>query len=240
MADNELTDILDNLSVLVSQVKDFGQLSQIATGLGLQVPADVDTVRGIKNRIIQFLNGDVVETVPGVGELLTGLLERVNQFLYPDGFSDDEKDNEETEKPHVDHHKTHGFGRGLMNLGVGGGGGGGMCMPGRDHRRHSRIPVPVFRAVNPDDADDLGPVRRRSSSGSVASFVGRGRGTMPFRRPDSVHVTPGNAGRPVGRGRGALYSLGGVPSPAGVLPSVALNAHRLREFKIHGSIGVPP
>ena len=47
-----------------------------------------------------FLNGDEVLTVPGVLDLLTKLQEAINQYLYPEPDSDEEKKTRDRRDQH--------------------------------------------------------------------------------------------------------------------------------------------
>ena len=89
-------EILDELSSQISRsVKDVVLLLRIAAALGLQVPeGEKANNRAIKRRIMQFLNGDTIEAVPGVLELLSALQELINEELYGEsehGLSDAEE-----------------------------------------------------------------------------------------------------------------------------------------------------
>ena len=100
-----LQDLLLELSSQISkEVKELGMLQRIATALGQQVPDEnKGNQRMIKRQILLFLNGDEVLAVPGILDLLTKLQEVINQYLYPETDSEEDRTGKKTEDGHDKH-----------------------------------------------------------------------------------------------------------------------------------------
>ena len=83
----DLEDLIDAVSALISRdVQDVTMLLQIGELLSIKVPdALKNHKREMKNRIVQFLNGNVMlSTLPGIVDVMVKLQEDINLFLFPE------------------------------------------------------------------------------------------------------------------------------------------------------------
>ena len=90
----EIVNLLDIVSGIAARdIHDPAFLLTIAHDLAIPIPEDLKgNRRAIKNRILQFLNGDVVTTLPGISDVLLKLRGDLNLHLFPDDLmSDDDK-----------------------------------------------------------------------------------------------------------------------------------------------------
>ena len=233
-----LQDLLLELSSQISkEVKELGMLQRIATALGQQVPDENKAnQRLIKRQILLFLNGDEVLAVPGILDLLTKLQEVINQYLYPEPDSDEDRTGKKTEDRHDiqteldDGDKYRADMRGVHRGGSPSSRGGHAPMPLLRHNALSSQPQQSGFGFG----DFGGP--RRSSYTDQANRGGRHSSGGRLGASSSVDGDGTGGGR---RSGGVGWNLGSDDGQDGV-PVVPVAAHRLREFKIHGKIGEPP
>ena len=245
----DLESLLDAVSSLISRdIQDVQMLLQIAGNLAVDVPEEfIGNRREIKNRIIQFLNGNVVMTLPGIVDTLTQLQEDINHFLFPE-------DTRSGSEPDDDGHDvveevSHGLGRGSHRF-------SNMPTLTRRHRSTSADNLPRGKLQHPSPGGVgyggmlPGGVHGSDASGGFGRGLGPGRGAGVGRGDGGVRCSlrnvttrtrnvaaPGShTSTPVKR-RSVAQPAAHSPIQSPVVP---IAAHRLREFKIHGKIGEPP
>lgn len=194
----DLEDLIDAVSALISRdVQDVTMLLQIGEVLSINVPDDLkNQKREIKNRIIQFLNGNVIATLPGIVDVMVKLQEDINLFLFP------EDDGEGSVEADEDRDKLglNGLGRGFVTSPL-----TGRQSPPR------RSSMPTLHRHHSTSVDDLRK-KRQSSLGGVPPIVGGFGGASYGGVPLNVGAPGGVGGfrrsEPVYRGRGFDMGLG--------------------------------
>ena len=83
-ANVDIGDLLDQVTTYFALLEDVPTLLKVAVDLGLDVPEPVrGSKRGIRKIVMAYLNGDAVEGADDILNILGGIVEELNDILYP-------------------------------------------------------------------------------------------------------------------------------------------------------------
>ena len=225
--DGDLEGLIDAVSSLISRdVKDLAMLLQIARELLVDIPEAVQqSPRGVKGRIIQFLNSDDISDTPGIYDVLIKLQRDINVFLFPTDHSEageagDEAGDEDEEEEVASRSVGRGFG--ILNPGVASGitrrsdnFGGFPEMPKLDRRRSTMFKVPPNSQGYGATSNAFGGLGYGAGSNALGGLGGVSGNTGGFGAPAGVadnFRSRLNSGISLGRGVGVGRGDGGVRS----------------------------
>ena len=82
-------DLIDTVVGLLPQLKELPVLLKVAADLGRDVPPDaVQNVRMVRRLLLLYLNGAEVENAADIVNVLGGVVEDINAFLFPEPEAD--------------------------------------------------------------------------------------------------------------------------------------------------------